>query len=82
MNINTAVLINCGNDFYIGFFDKVCAALEDGATVQIYIDCIGHTRNNNVQEIYKEYLSEKYGSKLVVEQSDNGFSYSYYYSLK
>lgn len=82
MNKDNAKLINCGNDFYPRFFTQLCEALENGQIVQVYVDCIGHTRNNNVQEIYNEKLVEKYGDKLVAERSDGGFSYSYYYELK
>lgn len=82
MNTDKAKLINCGNDFYPAFFTKLCEKLEGEHVVGVYVDCIGHTRNNIVQETYKEKLIEKYGDKLVCENSDSGFSYSYYYKLK
>lgn len=58
-----------------------CGALEIGETIKIYIDCIGHTRNNNEQEVYKEALEEIYGSRLIKKASGSGYSYSYLYQL-
>ncbi len=74
--------INCANDFYESRFNEVCAALEQGEKVKVYIDCIGHTRNNMAQEAYKEHLIKKYGDKLTVEQSKGAYSYSYTYTLQ
>lgn len=82
MDIKNAELVNCGNDYYPGCFNEVCARLESGMTVHLYIDCIGHTRNNIVQEVYQEKLQEKYGENLTVEKSGGGLSYSYLYCLK
>lgn len=48
----------------------------------MYIDVIGHTRNNTVQEEYEEALIEKYGDKLIVEKEQGSYSYSYSYRLK
>ncbi len=73
--------VNCGNDFYQRFFEDVCSLLDSGSVVKVYVDCIGHTRNNTVQEIYKEKLDEKYGSKLKAECEQGGYSYSYAYQL-
>lgn len=73
--------INCGNDFYESRFNQVCEALEQGETVSVYIDCIGHTRNNMTQEIYKDSLQAKYGEKLNVEHSNGAYSYHYTYRL-
>ena len=81
MDIKNAELVNCQNDFYSGCFNEVCVKLETGKTVHVYIDCIGHTRNNLVQEIYREKLMEKYGDRLLVDSSEGGFSFSYYYKL-
>lgn len=81
MDIKNAELVNCGNDYYPGCFNEVCARLEAGKTVRTYIDCIGHTRNNNVQEVYQEKLQEKYRESLQIEKSGGGLSYSYFYCL-
>lgn len=75
-------LIDCANDFYESRFNEVCAALEQGEKIQVYIDCIGHTRNNMAQEAYKRALVEKYGDELTVECSEGAYCYSYIYCLK
>jgi hypothetical protein len=74
--------INCGNDFYQDKFVIVCERLEEGLLVDVYIDCIGHTRNNMTQEHYKKKLIEKYGDRLEVIYHDGVCSYSYSYKLK
>lgn len=78
----TKMLIDCGNYFHEKAFNEVCEALEQGETVRVYIDCIGHTRNNYEQETYKEKLIDKYGSKLNVKCSNGACSYSYEYKLE
>lgn len=75
-------LINGGNYYHEKAFNEICEALEKAETVEVYIDCIGHTRNNNEQEAYKEALTEKFGSGLQVECSEGSYSYSYSYRLK
>lgn len=75
------MIINGGNYYHEKAFFEVCKALEQGNTVDMYIDCIGHTRNNMEQEAYKESLLEKYGDKLIVECA-KGVSYSYSYKLR
>ncbi len=74
--------INGGNYFHEKAFNEICETLEKGEAVQVYIDSIGHTRNNNEQEVYKEALQEKYGSRLQIEKNEGGYSYSYSYQLK
>ena len=81
MTTENSTLVNCGNDFYERFFAEVRALLDSGSVVKIYVDCIGHTRNNTVQEIYREKLVEQYGDKLVVAKDEGGYSYSYSYKL-
>ena len=73
--------INGGNYFHDKAFNEICEALEKGEVVQVYIDCIGHTRNNNEQEIYKEELTKKYQNRLQVDKSEGAYSYSYSYNL-
>ena len=77
-----AKLVNCRNYFNQKSFDEVCNELEKGEKVQVYIDVIGHTRNNMEQEIYREELEKKYGDRLIVEQSSGWCSYYYMYELK
>ncbi len=76
------MLVNCGNDYYTEYFDEVCNHLESGETVQVYINCIGHTRNNYTQEAYKQALVKKYGDRLEVKCSNGVCSYHYEYKLK
>lgn len=76
------MLINGGNYYHEKAFNEICEALEKGEAVKVYIDSIGHTRNNNEQEAYKEALTEKYGSRLKIEQTAGAYSYSYSYELK
>lgn len=75
------MLINCGNYFNKSSFEKVCKELEKGETVEIYVDCVGHTRNNHEQETYREELTKKYGKKLVITENKGSYSYSYIYKL-
>lgn len=75
-------LINGQNYFNEASFNEACEALERAETVKMYIDCIGHTRNNDEQEAYKTALEKKYGDRLSAERSDGGYSYSYSYRLK
>lgn len=74
--------INGGNYFHEKAFNEICKTLERGEAVQVYIDCIGHTRNNNEQEAYKEALENKYGDKLQTTEHGGAYSYSYSYQLK
>lgn len=76
-----AKFISCGNDFYTKYFDEVCEALEQGETVRVSIDCIGHTRNNMAQEAYRQALAKKYCDKISVKCNEGYCSYSYTYSL-
>jgi hypothetical protein len=74
-------LINGENYFNEVSFNKACKALEQGDTITVYIDSIGHTRNNNEQEAYREALIQKYGDNLSVESSKGTYSYNYSYKL-
>ena len=77
--MSEAKLINCANGFYETLFNEVCKALEQDETVEVYIDCIGHTCNNMAQEAYKQALTNKYGDRLTVECSHDSYSYQYTY---
>ena len=74
--------INGGNYYHEKAFNEICEALERAETVKVYIDCIGHTRNNNEQEAYKEALVAKYKDRLNVDISAGGHSYHYIYKLQ
>lgn len=75
-------VVNGQNYFNEKSFIEICEALEKIQVVQVYIDCIGHTRNNNEQEVYKEKLIERYGDRLKVDKVDGGYSYHYEYMLR
>lgn len=75
-------LINGENYFNEVSFNKACKALEQGDTITLVIDSIGHTRNNNEQEAYKEALIKKYGERLNIDKSEGRYSYSYTYALR
>lgn len=75
-------VINGGNYFHEKAFNEICEELEKGESIEVYIDVIGHSRNNQEQEVYKEELKLKYGDRLQMERAEGGFSYSYSYRLK
>lgn len=75
-------VLNAGNYFHEKGFNEICEKLEKGESIEVYIDVIGHSRNNQEQEVYKEELLLKYGDRLQVERVEGGFSYSYSYRLK
>ena len=74
--------VNGGNYFNEKAFNEICTELEKIQVVQVYIDCIGHTRNNNEQEIYKEKLIEKYQDRLKIDKIEGAYSYHYEYALR
>lgn len=76
------MLMNCGNYFTEKCLDNVIQALQRGCSVEVYIDCIGHTRNNYEQENFRKALIKKYGKRLNIESSGGTNMYSYIYSLK
>lgn len=76
------MIVNGQNYFNETSFKQACKVLERGEMVELYIDCIGHTRNNNEQEAYKEALKEKYGDRLKVVKMNGAYSYNYMYELE
>ena len=74
--------INGGNYFHEKAFNEICEALEKGEAVEVYIDVIGHSRNNYEQEAYKEALENKFGDRLQTTENSGAYSYSYSYQLK
>lgn len=58
------MIVNCKNYFNEKSFQEVCEALESGKDVQIYIDCIGHTRSDYESKNYRDALKKKYGRRL------------------
>lgn len=74
--------VNCGNYFTENRFNNLCEVLEREGAASVYIDCIGHTRNNMEQESYKNALKKKYGDRLVITCHEGACSYHYDYELK
>lgn len=61
--------INGTNQYNTKSFNEMCEALESGETIGIYIDCIGHTRAEMEEFNYARELKNKYGDKLLVDDS-------------
>ena len=74
--------INGTNDFDKEAFEIGCQELENGALIHFNIECIGHTRNNMVQEEYEAKLKEKYGDKLDVIFWQGLYSHTWHFKLK
>lgn len=74
--------INGKNYFNQHSFNEVCETLEKGEAISVYIDVIGHTRNNYEQETYREELTEKYKDRLQIEKVNGAYSYHYEYVLR
>lgn len=68
--MSTAMLINCTNYFNEVGCERLSKALENGETVRIHIDCIGHTRTYYETGMYVEWLNKKYGERLVIDKDD------------
>lgn len=60
-------LIDGKNYFNETSLNEMCAALESGEAIRIYIDCIGHTRDTMETANYVEALKKKYGDKLQID---------------
>lgn len=73
--------VDGSNDFRERCLNKMIQLLDNGEKIRVGIDCIGHTRNNMVQEQYKKALEEHYGNKLNVKCDSGICSYSYTYWL-
>lgn len=57
-------LINCCNYFHVTGQNRLIEALEDGKTICIYIDCVGHQRTEYERALYIRWLEEYYGERL------------------
>lgn len=79
---NESIFVSGSNYFKQACLNNMIELLENGKTIQVGIDCIGHTRNNMVQENYKDALVKYYGDKLNIKIKDGVCSYSYEYKLK
>ena len=74
--------INGTNDFDKEAFKIGCEELEKGSQIFFNIACIGHERNNRVQQEYQKHLKEKYGNKLEVVFSQGVASHTWFFKLK
>lgn len=72
---NTPVTVNGRNYFNEVDLGKMIGLLNQGYKIQIYIDCIGHTRTETETARYVKALEEEFGDRLQVE---SGFSNIYY----
>ena len=60
--------INVGNYYTEARLQEVKEALEQGYTVRIYVDCIGHSRTEQVEWEFREELQKEYKDKLVCKR--------------
>lgn len=63
--MNNYTLVNCKNYFNEKSLLELQERLENGEEVEIYIDCIGHTRTELETRRYVKALREAYGDSLV-----------------
>lgn len=75
------VWISVGNYFTEQSLEEVKQELEKGQKVEPIVNCIGHTRNNMVQEEFKKALEDYYKERLIIELDEGWCSYSYKYKL-
>lgn len=59
--------INGQNYFNTKSLEEMIKHLENGETIGIYIDCIGHTRTEYETSLYIEALKDKYGNDLIID---------------
>ena len=67
-------LVNGKNYFNEESLKEMCERLETGETIGIYIDCIGHARNQMETAAYVRALKDKYGDKLIVDTESNWYT--------
>lgn len=78
--MNRAKLVNVWNDFYPERYEVLKQTLEEHKMVQIYVDCIGHTRSHWVEQAYADKLKQEYGDRLII--TGNPGEYGTTYELK
>lgn len=72
-------LVNGQNYFNEKSLQEMIAELENGNTIGIHIDCIGHTRTAYETSLYVQALKEKFGDRLAINAKGNWYTE---YSLK
>jgi hypothetical protein len=60
-------MINGQNYFNEKSLNEMIEQLESGATIGIYIDCIGHTRTEYETSVYVEELKKHFGDRLIID---------------
>ena len=70
--------VNGTNTFNPESFAKMCRLLEAGKTIEIQINCIGHTRRGMMRDAYRQALEEKYRDRLEVVPPEA----AYHFKLK
>lgn len=68
-------LIDVANDFYQEKYDNLKKELESGTKVEIYVDCIGHTRARMVEQDYASRLKDEYGDRLIITGIPGAWGY-------
>lgn len=78
------IYVSGSNYFNEEDLNKMIELLEQGETIRVGIDCIGHTRNNMEQEAYKEALIRNFAGEkeLEIKLLEGVCSYSYEYKLR
>jgi hypothetical protein len=59
--------INGKNYFNEKSLKEMVEQLENGETIGIYIDCIGHTRSEYETSVYIEELQNHFGDRLIID---------------
>ena len=72
--MNMSKLVNGKNYFNDESFNEMVNRLENGETIGIYIDCIGHTRDAIETAHYVEELQKKFGEKLIIDTKSNWYT--------
>lgn len=58
-------LVNGSNYYNEESLQEMCKLLEAGEEIEIYIDCIGHSRTEWETRNYVKALEQKYGNRLI-----------------
>ena len=72
-----SVLVDVGNYFIPTRYENLKQVLENGKLVEIYVNCIGHTRAVWVEQEYAENLKKEYGERLVVNGCPGDYGTTY-----
>lgn len=80
--MNKRKWVSGSNNFNNNSFNEMCGLLKRGEEIEVSVSCIGHTRNNMVQEDYKRELEKEFGKELITTFHEGVCSYSYSYKLK